>query len=299
MTKNVSSYLNTNPYYSFYSYAFKDDPNLPTDSVKTYSSAIVTEALTRSNGGFASETVLVMIVWMNIVNLLYSAVADCKQNIPPLLNIDAAIALYIGADQTMGNTDGYMLYNLGQKYALEYNTIGTANEANANNKIVEAFVAAKTASYQCGEPKISQWIQLRRIVQSIIAQMNVPLLQALDHYISQFSITFDRDDGDHLKLFALATLPQYATCLPKLYDQFFRTSLIDKNFLVTSDSEKSELWQSLSEAKMILKNTYSCFGLNTNEILGISSGVRLLYDYNLPLASVEVSTLYVSSVSVY
>jgi len=250
---------------------------------------IVNEALTKSTGPFASETILVMVIWMHVTNLLYSAVADCKQNTIPVLNIDKALALFIGAEQKKGESQGFMLYALGQKFGRIYKTIGEDGEAYANRRVLNLFARAKTFSRQCTTGNGLPWVELRKIVQDIVSQMNIPLLQALDHYLSIFPSTWDDDDGNHLELYALAVLPQLAVCYPLMYERFFQSALIDLSFTVTTDAEKQTLNQTLYNAQVKLKNTLSCFGTNATEVLGIDGDLSNLWSNNLSVAALEVS----------
>lgn len=292
ITNNASLFQQSNPFYSFYRFAFRNDPNFSNDTLSIYSSIIVNEALTKSNGHFASDTVLVMVIWMHVTNILYAAVADCKQRIVPVLNIDKALALYIGSRQSKGNSDGFMLYALSQRFGTVSNTLSEDGEAKSNQRVLELFANAKNVSRQC--TKASQWIELRRIVQAIISQMNVPLLQALDYYLARFSLTWNEDDGNLLELYALAVLPQMAVCYPLLYERFFQKLLIDAPFTVRTDAEKVALNITLTAARLKLKSAFTCFGTNSAEVLGIDGDYSNPWSNSLSVAALEVSYFIIS-----
>ena len=83
-------------------------------------------------------------VWLYTVHELYDAIEDCagadlKDNDKGVHAWDEGWAFYAGSQQSVGKSDGYMIYNLAQKRCGNFGTCGDDGVAKSNKQLLEYF----------------------------------------------------------------------------------------------------------------------------------------------------------------
>mmetsp|Transcript_5655 Transcript_5655/g.8450 ORF Transcript_5655/g.8450 Transcript_5655/m.8450 type:complete len:2169 (-) Transcript_5655:99-6605(-) len=255
--------------YNFYRSAFREsdlfNSSLDSDSdhgsmVDFYADTIVTDALVNAQDvELATEAIVVMTIFMKVTHSLSSAIMKCKSNNvedAAGLEIDTALAYYIGVGQRVGRNDGFLFYSFAQRSSMLFGTIHEASkESHANTEIMQLFVESKDMTKYCSDS--SKYIELRKNVGSIIRQMNVPLVQYFLYLLEQNA--HKTKQTNYLELLGLAVLPQIKTCMPTAYD--FLSKRITYDELKLDPAEVDKLVSTFT-------STYSCFGVTCSQIHG-------------------------------
>lgn len=266
--EGMQNKMANDPFFNFYRNSFRKDPLFRKDQedddtfADIYAHKILTDALEAGRDvDLAYETAVCMIIWMEVVHLLYTAVKQCGASDRPMdlagRAIDNALAYYVGVSQTKGSTDGYLLYSLAQKSASIFGTVDElSGEAIANKDMMKYFKEAKRKAGLCdGGPEQAK--VLRSVVGSMISTMNIPLVQSFVH---QLQVGLETDKGSfHAILYGLSVLPQVATCQPTEYE--YLTNEITANGLDVAN---------LDSLTISFRKTYDCFGIVCRDVHGIN-----------------------------
>jgi len=266
------------PIYNFYRDAFRNDPlfegvtsdNLESPQatlVDTYAHVVVADSLANSKDiELASESILVMTIYMKIVHTLSNAIDACKNSSVNGAQdgIDSALAYYIGVGQTKADTNGYLFYSFAQRAASIFGTQNGNGEAKVNNDIIGFFIDAKSLSDSCSA---DNYLTFRTKVEDITRAMNVPLVQYLYHLLEEAE--YDTKESNYLILFGLAVLPHMKTCQPTQYRHLSK--------------EITEGGRNLDPAKVedllsIFKESYSCYGITCEDVHGENDDACLNYE---------------------
>ena len=209
---------------------------------------------------------------MYVIRELEDALGDCNANCAigdcneaPVHALDEAVAFYAGSlEGKDGSGDGFLLYNLADKRALDFRTAGeNSNEvegtSHINIEIIREFQRAQLflLDGNCPEAAINKEI--------IVNYMKVPLVQgALRYaYIRQFEVP----SGGGLRekaeaegaAFAAAVLPWVAYCDEADAD------LIYENLRVGSQDPDVNF----AAVKAAFERTYKCLGISCGQVGGL------------------------------
>ncbi len=245
-------------YFNIYRYALADNQvqfgmEAASSFGDDYAYTIVSEAFDVGDVDLAHHAIVSTTIYMHILHLLSSAEDFCEnKDIPKIeLNIDKAVAFYVGVHQTPFKNDGYSFYSTAETAGFRFGTVNSqTTESMVNEQIIDLFKKAKSQSTQC----VSELsYDLRQTFQSIKSLMNVVLMQNLIFFISQQE-NHKIELRNFLELYAFAVLPQVATCNPSLYDFF-----VDNLYNYQSGSD------SISFVKK-LQMAYDCLGITCDDV---------------------------------
>ena len=134
---------------------------------------------------------------MYTVYNLHMSVENCRNNLDDhaLHSLNVAVAYQIGEGQEKGSNEGYSLYALAEKASTIF---GQNNgEARVNTSIIDLMNTAKydiVLKIECASTSFhgsfDAFVKLRIIVDNLVAQMTVPLIQNLIHYMHDTSNPF-------------------------------------------------------------------------------------------------------------
>ncbi len=258
LSTNASSRYGQGRLYNIFRFAFRDEPVFVdggTGSLadSSYANTVISKALEiAEDTDLAAVASVALNTWMEIVHQLEQAVLSCTDSsIDGALAMDTAAGYYIGAGQIKGSSNGNLMYAMAEEAADRFGE--GSGEASSNTIIMSHFRDAKDQVDSCsgGSPPI----QLRRAVDKIIAQMNVPLIRHLVYYMNAATANDESELENFIELYALSTVPQVAGCNPGAF-AYLRDELIDYEW----DSND------LSDILAKLRDNLSCFGITCSDI---------------------------------
>lgn len=197
----------------------------------TYADVAVDKALgTADDRDLAAEATVILHVWMQIANYLYTSVRVCEDGGPATEPLDKAVALWLGEGQLMGNEDtGYLMYSIAEKAATRFGHDAKV-EAPVNTQLLGLFNEAKAIAQDC-QAAPEMFLDLRGVVADALNAMTLPLVQNLLYYISKA----DKNAPNYLQLenyvelYALSVVPRLIGCKPTSFFAL-EAKLIDNDF---------------------------------------------------------------------
>jgi len=225
---------------------------------KVYADQLVEETLENSsiaNSDIATEAVMVLNVWMEIVHLMHETLQACKnkqlRDDSGVHSMDAAVAYWIGDGQIAGDSEnGHLLYALSENFGEAFN-IDNGGQSRTNTNILRLFNKAKnevSLPNACSESQTT-YARLRDIVNQLIPQMAIPLIQGLIKSLRA-------NDRERVKIYAHAFVPLVAGCNPSLFVSLKEKLLANTGFNVVD----VELIIGL------IRQSYDCLGLKCDDI---------------------------------
>jgi len=208
----ASKAMYDDPMFNIYKYALYEDSDFETSSKETFSYAddIVIEALNRGDDTkLAAEATVVLQIFMAITNKLYSSVRLCDLRLSPELEIDTAVALWIGDMQGEGRfDDGWMMYSIAQSVEKFFGF--TEGESPVNSILMNLFLQAQTAAKTCeSDPESTKTI--RFLSHEIIRLLTQPIIKSLLFHMVM-------DSKNMVELYAVAAIPQCTACDQTAYE---------------------------------------------------------------------------------
>lgn len=198
--------MDQDPMFNIYKYALFDDKDFDIDSSENFSFAndVVLEALTE--GGdmkLAAESTVILQIYMAIVNKIYEIVRICYDGISPELELDSAVALWIGDLQGEGKFgDGWLMYSVAQSVEKFYGF--AEDESPINSILMDLFLQAQDTAKICPtDPGAAK--TMRTISHEMIRLLTQPLIQSLLFHMM-------KNSKNMVELYAVATIPQAAAC---------------------------------------------------------------------------------------
>ena len=254
-TKSTNDMLDE-PEFNMYMYTLGD---------QFYADKMVEKALEDSkitNPDVATEAVMILNVWMEIVHLMHKTLQACKEkklhDDSGVHSMDAAVAYWIGDGQIAGDSEnGHLLYALSERFGEAFD-IDYGGQSRTNTNILRLFNKAKnevSLPNACSESQTT-YKKLRGIVNRLISLMVIPLIQGL--------ITSLRaNDKARVNIYAHAFVPIVAGCSRTLFN-----SLNEKLLLQTINVVEVEYVIDL------IRQTYDCLGLMCDDI-GVHESERV------------------------
>jgi hypothetical protein len=223
-----------------------------------YADQLVEEALENSSiakSNIATEAVMVLNVWMEIIHMMHETLQACKnkqlRDDSGVHSMDAAVAYWIGDGQIAGDSEnGHLLYALSEKFGETFN-IDNGGQSRTNTNILRLFNEAKnevSLPNACSESQAT-YIRLRGIVNRLIPQMAIPLIQGL-------IISLRANDRERMKIYSHAFVPLVAGCSLSLFDSLKEKLLLNTNFNVVDVEPIIDL----------IRQSYDCLGLKCDDI---------------------------------
>jgi len=258
LSSDASNRFGKDRFYNIFRYAFMDESFFLQGSTggsvsdSSYANTVVDKALgIAEDTDLAADASVILNTWMEIEHQLEQAVASCTDSsIDGALAVDTAVAYYVGAEQIKGQDDsGYLMYSIAEKSAARFGQ--SSGEAPVNTIIMKLFNDVQKLVETCS----TRDVELRRTVDKIISQMNVPLVRNLVYYMNA---AIDDDTSavtNFIELYALATVPQVAACNPGAF-AYLRDELIDYDW--DNDDVKDILTK--------VRENLSCFGITCADI---------------------------------
>jgi hypothetical protein len=231
--------------------------------VAEYANTVVGDLFALNITHIETEAAIVLNVWMWCVHELYNVLRACERNDANSQDdmnaaLDIAVALWIGADQPLGDNErGNLLYNLAENAGARFDQ-GSA-ETLINTAIVEKFKAIQLGIGQGTCSGAGGYIEFRNIVRQVFGLMTVPLVQILIYHIMEPPI---RGKSDFIELYALALAPRVEVCNPVAYKKML-------DMFVKGDFTES----SRVEAIALIQSTYPCLGITCAEVGEYQSGL--------------------------
>jgi hypothetical protein len=210
-------------------------------------------SIAKSN--IATEAVMVLNVWMEIIHMMHETLQACKnkqlRDDSGVHSMDAAVAYWIGDGQIAGDSEnGHLLYALSEKFGETFN-IDNGGQSRTNTNILRLFNEAKnevSLPNACSESQAT-YIRLRGIVNRLIPQMAIPLIQGL-------IISLRANDRERMKIYSHAFVPLVAGCSLSLFDSLKEKLLLNTNFNVVDVEPIIDL----------IRQSYDCLGLKCDDI---------------------------------
>ena len=253
------------PTFHIFRYALAADYEFLGGPIDQYADSFIQSSFLSDNPEIAAEAAVALNAWMYVVSKLYEVVEDCKTsassetsfNFMDTLDddgginaLDQAAAIWLGYGQTMGQSDGYLLYTVAENIARPFGMNGFG-QCKANAKIMSLMKDAKNrislnnaCSSQSDTPS-----KLKHVVDDIVSYMTVPLMQNLIKALVE-------NDTSRIKLYALSVVPLIAGCSPSLY------AYLNEKLIVTDQLMVSEEEEIISK----LQSSFSCLGISCNDI---------------------------------
>jgi hypothetical protein len=205
--------MNQDPIFNIYKYALYDDEDFDFDSGERFSYAddIVVEALGDGDDTkLAAEATVVLQIFTAITKNLYEAVRSCSDGISPELQLDSAVALWIGELQGEGKfDDGFMLYSIAQSVEKFYGH--DEGESPINAILMNLFLQAQSTAKKCSDDSVGATTNIRTLSHEIIRLLTQPMIQSLIFHMTKSS-------KNMVELYAVAALPPFAACDPEAFD---------------------------------------------------------------------------------
>ena len=209
----ANAVMNEDPLFNIYKFALYDDEDFDDGSGEIFDFAndIVLEALTEGDDSkLAAEASVILHIFMAISMNLNEAIRDCKEGISPDLELDSAVALWIGANQGEGKfDDGWMMYSIAQSVEKFFGH--SEGESPINAILMNLFLEAQTTANKCPDDPYESAKNLRTLTHEIIRFLTKPMIQSLLFHMV-------KNSKNMVELYAVATLPQCAACDPEVYE---------------------------------------------------------------------------------
>ena len=241
-------------------------------------------------------------VWLYTVHELYDAIEDCagadlKDNDKGVHAWDEGWAFYAGSQQSVGKSDGYMIYNLAQKRCGNFGTCGDDGVAKSNKQLLEYFNQGRDLLVDGNCTQASNLIPL------IVSQMTVPLIQGTLRYAYKSDLwhkdqrevkckgsvpDLASNKGKEIAegwAFAAAVLPQLHKC------DADKAKLIRENMEVTSRVPVKDTY---SKVAHVLQSMYPCLGLKCADIGGLESGAGKYFAGLEPCDDAKLTSSYIA-----
>ena len=272
LSLDAASKYGTSPYYNIYRAGFEllgteeegDDPlQFDGQSVDVYADTVVQDLFLLDVTHIEGEAALTMNVAMAFWGSLWNVLESCKNDDRPGMNkaLDEAAAFWVGAGQVKGDGQfGYFFYNAAQFAGAKFNQNQGDSEVFVNENVlatlgnIQADIASGTCATEDGYKII------RREVKVLMGHLNRVLVQMMIYRIQTVT---PGEDSDFVELYALALLPQIASCNP---DAYYRLVDLTIGSNVTPSNQKSVV--------ETLQSVYSCLLLTCADV-GAYQGSRV------------------------
>ena len=273
LSRTAADDMDQDPMFNLFRWALLSESvfeTLPVDPAfdpmqSAYADIIVLKALAVANSGdLAAETAVVMSVWMEICHELNNAIFySSDQNWgQAVLSVDRAVALWIGEDVNASSFDGgYLLYTIAQR-GEQFFGLTSGAEARVNTEIIDDFKTLQSLAMQ-SKVDGSSFLEMKLVVSDILRLMTIPLLQHLFYYI-------DGNDENHVKLYALAVVPQAVGCGASDF-MGIRDELLSENTEVVGQSMNETFFEDI-------RRFQSCLRISCEDLKGFSSPTGTLLE---------------------
>ena len=242
--------------FSFYQIGSKDEDEDPGEfdgePVEHYADTVVDDLFDLNQDGIESEAALVMNVWMTVAHYLEDAARMCRAASSGgsvgfgEKQLDLAAAYWIGWGQETGEDNtGQLLYNLAEHADRRFGKDQDGSEVNKN--VISLVNQMKSDIIDAGKCP-SDYEKFRSLVHQTIAQMTVPLVQNLIHFMYS-------KKPKHLELYALAILPQIYACDTAAHDDLHKK-------LILNSYDSADFDQIVSD----LQSLYSCLKITCADV---------------------------------
>ena len=251
------------PTYNIFLHGLADDNFEFMGSPATLYADTFIASLLYSKTAAASDAMVAVSIWMQVVNRLHLSYAACKDSFvssdsrelkpteDPSLFVDEAAAYWIGDSQDTGSaSEGHLLYALTEFISSKYESIPEGSQSKINTRVLGLFNKAKNhlaITRGCTTSNESH-LSLGEIVNELIPSMAVPLLRSLFYYISI-------EDSLMVKVYAVAVLPLFSACASSTYLEL-KSELIDHDMY---EFEKEYLYSKI-------ESLFSCIGVTCEEV---------------------------------
>ncbi|CAB9498002.1 expressed unknown protein [Seminavis robusta] len=217
------------PLMNLFVYSLQDDSGrFMEKDARQYADSIVNDAFNVKSleaKTLASEAAVALNVWMYLAHILHKTLDDCKNGLMTDKDgahaIDEAVAYWIGDGQIAGDAErGHLLYALAEEMGEQFQ-MDLPGQVRTNTNILRLFHQAKielSFPDACAADP-STYNRIYHIVNKIVAQMTIPLLQSLIHYMRQ-------NDAARVKVYAHAVVPLLAPCNPATFN-YLRDKLMN------------------------------------------------------------------------
>ncbi|KAL7522638.1 hypothetical protein ACHAWX_007338 [Stephanocyclus meneghinianus] len=257
--------MKENPFYNLFLFGLADENyEFIGRPVTMYADSFVIDLLysnDRQEQLAAPNAMVVLNVWMEVIQKLYSAYISCKSTLltngrhleegDASLLIDEAAAYWIGDSQEMGSSSqGHLLYALTEFIGEKFEDIPQGSQSSINSRIIDLINQAKShisITKSCSTSPTSH-LELRNIIEELVPLMAVPLLRGLFYYLSI-------RDATKTKLYALSVLPLFSTCSKSTFLEL-KSDLIDSNLI---DVEKDYIFSRI-------RSMYDCLGMSCDMV---------------------------------
>lgn len=228
-----------------------------------------------------ADAILVQSFWMYGAHILYHGLGICREHVQAddvkqisssKYGLNTFMALWIGSDQEIGNTNGYSLYAWTQHIASIFGTVdANNNEESAVNTQIKLLYYEGQQSLAlpdaCYSSKIendysypsSTEVDLYLVLTRIIQQMMIPLFQYTIYYLLNDNITA-------LSIYTKALIPQLVRCRPSTYERLYQNLMLSNQNYDTLVNEKQDILNDL-----IVMYT-QCFRISCEEIGNYDNG---------------------------
>ena len=241
-------------------------------------------------------------VWLYTLHELYDAIEDCtganlKDNDKGVHAWDEGWAFYAGSQQSVGKSDGYMIYNLAQKRCGNFGTCAEDGVAKSNKKLLNYFNQGRDFLVD------GKCTQANNLIPLIVSQMTVPLIQGTLRYAYKSDLwhkdqrevkckssvpDLAANKGKEIAegwAFAAAVLPQLHKC------DAGKAKLIRDNMDVMA---KVPVKDTYSKVAHVLQSMYPCLGLTCEDIGGLENGVGTYFAGLEPCDDTKLTSSYVA-----
>lgn len=255
-----------------------------------YANTLVSDLFLLDSEHIEAEGALILNVMMAIWGSLYEALKACQRNDANTSQdmygqLDSAAALWVGTGQLKNdNQEGYMLYNLAEYAGALFGQ--DQGEALINTLVLESFdfLRQDVKNNRCAAG-VDGYVVVREKVKILMSFTNAVLVQMLLHYVENAV----NNGSDFVELYALAILPQIATCDENIYKELVEL-VVDQD--VTIDTQDDII--------RAIQDSYSCLGITCDDVgtykggriprcdhsIGGPEGIPYLTEY-LPLTDVR------------
>ncbi|KAL7579330.1 hypothetical protein ACA910_014008 [Epithemia clementina (nom. ined.)] len=236
-----------------------DSPgNFDGKPVSEYANTVVNDLFLLNVTNIEAEAALAFNIAMAYYGYLYDALTACETNdkTAVIQGLDKAAALWIGGGQVRGDPDtGFMFYAAAQYVAgTRFNQIDTTDGSQVivNSNVLAQFLLLRgdVDGDQCATT--DGYILFRNKIRNLVFYLNQVLVQMMLHKIMTFT---PGEPTDFVEMYALALLPQIASCDDDLFHQLVQLTIANN----VDDSTKDDLVS-------VLQSSYSCLGLTCDQV---------------------------------
>ncbi|GAX12483.1 hypothetical protein FisN_24Hh058 [Fistulifera solaris] len=280
LSKGASRRWPDSPFYNIYRHEFtvlgqKQEHDTLGDfdgaPAEEYADRLVLDLFELKVEHIEAEATVILHVMMAYLSELFDMVQTCyavadgtSSNINDdtnkmLLLLDQAAALYVGAEQTRGESTGFLLYNLAQVTGAFFGQDTDGVEVKINRLVIELLhsLQSKISSGTCAS--MEGYVVIREEVKLLVKYTNTILVQMMLHHIQEDTET----KADFVELYALALMPQIAICDDAAHD-ILLNSVVGEGL---NDSNQATVISTL-------QSVYDCLNINC-ELVGDYQGDRL------------------------